>query len=174
MRRVYLFCAVVALLLCSAAGVRWKRVYVESSGVGNGEAIYLPYTWDIIADSSHIIENAYGQGVSCKSLLTAQEGDSSLSILTYWPAPNKKPDEIARDIDGAIGGNISSSASLSDMKIGDIRASSLTSKADSSNNRKVTAFIHGGKIYCLILNYPISQEYSTITLVRNIISRWRF
>ena len=170
MRRIY--CALVLAVMvisCSAAGMTWKRIQLESAGT-----ISLPSSWNVIAESSSVVENAYGKGVSCRSLLTAEENKtSSLTILTYWPPSGKEPSDVARDVSDSLrpgsGGRRSTA-----IKFGNIEASSITYPYDSINAQKVTAFIKGEKIYCLVLTYDAKDEYRTSSLVRHIISHWRF
>lgn len=173
MRRLY--CAVVFALLvvvCSAASpVRLKRVRLESAGT-----ISIPVSWKIIAESSPIVENAYGPGVSGRSLLSAQDGTSTLAIFTYWPAPDKTSTEIAQEISRSLRGISQPSRfdKASEMQFGTIRASVISYPLDNENYQKVTAFIHGGKIYCVVINYRPDDEYEISGLVRRIINYWRF
>ena len=173
MRRLY--CAVVfafLVVVCSAASpVLLKRVRLESAGI-----ISIPASWNIIAKSSPVIENAYGPGVSCRSLLTAQDGTSTLSIFTYWPAPNKTSSEAANDISKSLRGISQPSRfdNESELQVGNIRASVISYPLDGENYQKVAAFIHGKKIYCAVINYRPDDEYEITNLVRRIINYWRF
>ena len=171
MKRVY--CAVVLAALVfvysAASPISWKRIHLESAGT-----ISLPASWNVIAESSPVMDNAYGNGISCRSLLTAEENNSSsLTILTYWPSSGKEPSDVARDVSDSLrpgsGGRRSTA-----IKFGNIEASSITYPYDSINAQKVTAFIKGEKIYCLVLTYDAKDEYRTSSLVRHIISHWRF
>ena len=175
MRRVY--CAVVLAVLVfvySAASpiISWKRIHLESAGT-----ISLPASWNVIAESSPVMDNAYGNGISCRSLLTAEENNSSsLTILTYWPSSGKEPSDVARDVANSLRKDYSGSSRLRStaIKFGDITASSITYPSDSRNAQKVTAFTNRGKIYCLVMTYSTGDEYRISSLVRHIISHWRF
>lgn len=175
MRRFY--CAVVLAALVfvySAASpiISWKRIHLESAGT-----ISLPASWNVIAESSPVMDNAYGNGISCRSLLTAEENNSSsLTILTYWPSSGKEPSDVARDVADSLRKDYSGSGGRRStaIKFGDITASSITYPSDSRNSQKITAFINGGKIYCLIMTYATKDEYRISSLVRHIISHWRF
>ncbi|MBQ3585418.1 MAG: hypothetical protein II964_01765 [Synergistaceae bacterium] len=163
------FLAALVFAYSAASITSWKRIRLESAGT-----ISLPSSWNVIAESSSVVENAYGKGVSCRSLLTAEENKtSSLTILTYWPPSGKEPSDVARDVSDSLrpgsGGRRSTA-----IKFGNIEASSITYPYDSINAQKVTAFIKGEKIYCLVLTYDAKDEYRTSSLVRHIISHWRF
>ena len=174
MRKIYCaFVVVLLVLVCSAASpVRLKRVRLESAGT-----ISIPASWNVIAESSPVSENAYGQGVSGRSLLTARNDDgSTLAIFTYWPAPNKTSSEVAKDVSKSLRG-ISQPSRFdkeSEMQFGNIRASIISYPLDGGIYQKVTAFIHGGKIYCAVINYRPDDEYEITNLVRRIINYWRF
>ncbi len=60
------------------------------------------------------------------------------------------------------------------MQFGSIRVSSVTYHLDSQNAQKVTAFIHNGKIYSLIMVYRRNDENNIAKLLQRIISRWSF
>ncbi len=171
MRNFYraVVCVVLLLVCCAAAPVQWRRIPIESAGT-----IMLPSSWNVIAESSPTLENAYGKGVFCKSLLSAQEGNNTLTILTYWPAPEKRSSEIAADIARSLRGGLSYRDSAGEMKFGNIRVSSVTYHLDSQNSQKVTAFIHNGKIYSLIMVYRRNDENNIAKLLQRIISRWSF
>ncbi len=157
------------LVCCAAAPIPWRRIRLESAGT-----IMLPSSWNVIAESSPALENAYGQGVYCRSLLSAQEGNDTLSILTYWPAPEKKSSEVAADIARSMRGGLSHRDSAGELQFGNIRVSSVTYNLDSQNAQKVTAFIREGKIYSIILTYRRNHENKIAKLLQRIISRWSF
>ena len=173
MRKLY--CAVVFVVLlfvcCAAAPIPWRRIRLESSGT-----IMLPSTWNIIAESSPALENAYGKGVFCRSLLSAQEGNATLAILTYWPAPEKTSSEVASDIARSLRGSLDSSRRnpAGEMQFGNMRVSSVTYNLDTENAQKVSAFIREGKIYSIIMTYRRNDENKTVKLIQRIISRWSF
>ena len=172
MKRLYCALLLAVLVLSgSAAGLTWKRIRLESAGT-----ISLPQSWNVLPENSAVIENAYGAGVSCRTLLTAQASNASITILLYWPYTEENAQKFASDIAETLRRQYGTNSrpSPGEMKIGTIRASSLTYSLDNLNDQKVTAFTRSGKVYCLISNYKHTEEYSFSRLIRNIISRWQF
>ncbi len=172
MKRIY--CAILlALLVVSslAAKAAWKKIRLESAGT-----ISLPHSWNVSTENSAVIQNAYGQGVSCRTLLTAEAPNLSMSILMYWPYDGNNAQKFASDMADSLRLQLGtqSQASSGEMSMGTIRASSVTYALDGSNDQRVTAFVHGKRIFCLVSNYRHADEYAFSRMMRNIISRWQF
>lgn len=99
--------------------------------------------------------------------------NDSLPILPY---SGENAQKFASDMADSLRMRYSSNSrpQFSEMKIGNIRASSVTYGIDNANDQKVTAFVQGGKIYCIVTSYKHSEEYTFSKLVRNVITSWRF
>ncbi|MBR4196392.1 MAG: hypothetical protein IKQ95_06760 [Synergistaceae bacterium] len=171
MRKVY--CALLLAVLvisCSAAGMTWKRIRLTDAGT-----ISIPQHWNVLAQDSSVIENAYGKGVSCRTLLSTQASDALMAVLLYWPYSGDSAQKFASDIAESLMLRYGSKSrpTNSEMKIGVIRASTVTYRIDSENDQKVTAFTHRGKTFCLVITYRHSDEYRVSRLTRGILSRWQ-
>lgn len=68
MRRSYIpvLTLIIVVLSCCASRVMWKRITLPQSGV-----ISIPQSWRALEADSAVTENAYGPGVSCRTLLSA-------------------------------------------------------------------------------------------------------
>ena len=172
MRKLYYVLALVLVVLfCSAAGLMWKRVPLTQSGV-----ISVPATWRVLETDSAVTENAYGPGVSCRTLLTAESPVLSAVILMYWPYGGDMPGKFVMDMAESLKkrSGLSSTTRLSEIKIGSLLLSSVTYPVGGGNSQKVTAFIRDGKIYSFITNYKAQDEYNVLRDLRGIMSRWKF
>ncbi len=172
MRRVY--CALllaVLVILCSAAGMTWKRIRLTDAGT-----ISIPQHWNVLAENSAVIQNAYGPGVSCRTLLSAQEPNASMTVLMYWPYTGDDARKLASDIAESLRLQYGSQSrtTTNESNIGSIRATTLTYMIDSGNDQKITAFTHRGKAHCVIMTYRHEEEYRFSRLARGILSRWQF
>ena len=94
----------------------------------------------------------------------------------YWPYNGDMPGKVASDMAASLMARHSphSQSRQSELKIGGIWASSVTYPTGGGNSQKVTAFIHGGKIYSVITSYKSKDEYEVLKDLRGIISHWRF
>ena len=172
MRRVLCALLLAAIVIsCAAAAMTWKRVRLESAGT-----ISIPQSWKVLDAASSVTENAYGKGVSCRTLLSAEGADASMTVLLYWPYSGENAQKFASDIAETLRLRYGSKSRTrpGEMKIGSIRASSVTYSIDDVNDQRVTAFTHDGKAYCMVSNYRHAEEYSFSKLLRNILSRWQF
>ena len=99
-----------------------------------------------------------------------------MTVLLYWPYSGDNAQKFASDIAGTLRLRYGSKSRPrpGEMKIGNIRASSVTYSIDDINDQRVTAFVQDGKAYCLVSSYRHNEEYSFSRLLRNIISRWQF
>ena len=172
MKRFY--CAVllvIVIISSSAAALAWKRVHLESAGT-----ISIPQSWNVLEGNSAVIENAYGPGVSCRTLLNTESDNATMTVLVYWPYSENIAKKFAADMADTLRKRYASSSRprFSEMKLGTFRASSVTYGIDGANDQKVTAFVNGGKVYCLITSYSHLQDHAIYTLMRNMISRWQF
>ena len=171
MRKLRLAVALFVVALSCHAALMWKKISLGSDG-----AVFLPSAWTVQAQNHSVLENAYGPGVSCRTLLTAYGGNEvSMSILEYWPCSENMLRDFVLGMAETLRRQSGSSSrpQLGDIRAGNTVASSVTFRANSEYSQKVAAFCEKGKIYCLIAAYKSSTEREMQYIVRNIVNRWK-